>query len=103
MSETVISDSAGAPLPEPEGFAAARGYAAQRWTAEKPTAAGWWWVETPIDRRIVRVWESNSRGLVASYYGVGIADPISHAYFKRWAGPMPEPLEAPTEETPHTM
>jgi hypothetical protein len=76
----------------------ASGYAQPRWTAEKPAAAGWWWCETmslgkPL-RMIVQVSEHGS-GL-GIYCGWTNTWSMINEISARWAGPLPEPMDAPT-------
>jgi hypothetical protein len=77
------------------------GYSALTWSAEKPKAAGWWWVKGHKDTSVTAVRFFNEKLVVYIYEINGdcpIDDPrISHW---RWAGPLPEPQEPPPVESP---
>jgi hypothetical protein len=88
----------------------APGSGALRWSAEKPKAAGWWWWEekhtTPGGRILT------SRGVDEVYLCGGRRRQLWVNYGQtstivknhpagRWAGPLPEPLEASDAETGH--
>ena len=76
------------------------GYPALTWSAEKPKAAGWWWVKGHKDTSVTAVRFFNGKLLVYIYEinaDCPIDDPrISHW---RWAGPLPEPQEPPPVES----
>jgi hypothetical protein len=80
----------------------ASGYAPPRWIAEKPAAAGWWWCEMmslgkPL-RMIVQVsHRANGIGL-GIYCGWTDTWSMINEISARWAGPLPEPDDAPDEE-----
>lgn len=72
------------------------GYAPQRWTVEQPAAAGWWWVEGLRDhpyRLVVKVGQMSGEWAARIY---NQWTPLSRLAGLRWAGPLPEPLDAPT-------
>lgn len=104
MSTPAQSDCGGSSPAEHEVFAATKGYAPQRWSAELPAAAGWWWV----DQTAVPI-----RAVIKVQLLDGIPYAFAPAHDKwveckrfnagaRWAGPLPEPLDAPDAEPGHT-
>lgn len=64
-----------------------------RWTSDKPTEAGWYWVGMMTDEAfaamIAEVWEENGFFVAQIKDGniLGVGNPI----FKLWAGPIPHP------------
>jgi hypothetical protein len=104
VSTPAQSDRGGSSPAEREAFAATTGYAAQLWSAEKPKAEGWWWVQLPKYpdlKVVVRVYRSPNETLCVYMHAGGhkmMKD--THGYW--WAGPLPEPLDAPDVEPPHS-
>lgn len=73
---------------------AARGSGALTWSAEKPKRRGWWWVDglnahPPF--QVVPVAQMGDEWLVLLW---GQWRPVARCNGMRWAGPLPEPLEA---------
>lgn len=84
-------------------FAPATGYAALRWTAEKPAAAGWWWCRNEAVEHaegwqaVVRIDEVNGQLTCSWMTAPGRAAWLAEADWSDvcwWAGPLPEPLES---------
>lgn len=73
----------------------AHGWPALRWTAEKPAAAGWWWVGSDIFKAVLKVEKSFVTGNLAVFED-GKWHDVDSDYFGacRWAGPLPEPESA---------
>jgi len=77
---------------------AAPGSGALTWSVEKPKRRGWWWVEWYNgDVRPIEVIDTDTGGLVAQT-GNGSRYYLGDPFFKRWAGPLVKPLEAPDAE-----
>lgn len=104
MSAPAQSDCGGASPAEHEVFAATNGYAAQRWAAEKPKEAGWWWRRDRCgDVMCVRVFETLGTWWIDAWGSEPWHD-LDHYQEQgvRWCGPLAVPRYAPDEETPHT-
>lgn len=96
------SQQSGDLRPEPpERFGAAPGWPSLRWTVRRPKRPGWWWVtdEGIWGRwpRIVQVYDGLALGML-------VRDPhvenVKMAVeYKWWAGPLPEPPDAPDAQT----
>ena len=112
MSDEAEPVSAGNPFPqtdprrtEPEGFAAADGYAAQRWS-EQPTRPGWWrWDDEENGQAAVNVIELLGElwqrwAIVIDGEKVLQEMQPCRLCIGRWAGPF-ESRELANAETPH--
>lgn len=95
-------------------LADAAGYPALTWSAEKPKAAGWWWLRRkgqdlcgrPVwgHGQIVAVYPDYEGLFYLNGIGGGTAAVIRiktlSAEWAEWAGPLPEPHSAPLVESP---
>jgi len=75
------------------------------WTAEVPAADGWWWWQAHPNypKKPMEIW-SKTRGSevierLCNYCGQTNLDALTKTYpAGRWAGPLPEPVDALDEE-----
>jgi hypothetical protein len=96
--EAAAGEAAASPAPK-TAFGAAHGWPSLRWTAEKPKAAGWWYVELFDGRKdIAFVMQRSGEELSCGTFAIPGWHWVSDTFFRRWAGPLPEPVDAPDEE-----
>jgi len=58
-----------------------------KWTTDKPTTPGWYWVNFHGHREIVKLYQCGDR----LAWGDDENDPLSLVEFLEFAGPIPEP------------
>lgn len=101
-----------APLKTPElqdtragAFHAAHGWPSLLWSAEQPAADGWWWWQDKPHglKRAVEIYSVTRAGRLLSRWVRDGADlwKLGEGCRRggRWAGPLPEPVDAPDAET----
>lgn len=100
--EAAADESAKASLAPKTAFAPAHGWPSLRWTAEKPAAAGWWWLRDGHDGHLIEpvlVEEKNGRLGVHDTWGGW--ELLTSDYWQGawWAGPLHAPVGTPDEES----
>lgn len=98
MKEAAVTDQGGAAANERDSVRCSRLLGDLRWTAEQPKRPGWWWVEIAAAKYVCEL-KIHTDGSLRVYniwaYGAHVG-----AYAGcRWAGPLPEPQDAPDEES----
>ena len=61
------------------------------WTDDPPTEPGWWWYEHAGIPTLTQVW-CLEEGVIARPMNM-FSEPVER-WHGRWAGPIPEPMEA---------